>query len=163
SYTGKYWALSYASSNPGLVTVRATVGDGINPPLAIVYHVTVWTPTTAGGTTPPPVAATAYPASVVGAVDPGSLTASDGQATLGDRSAPTPPADLGAGIANGQLVLRWNPASDNSGCIRYYDVYVDGQSVKQLGGGTYEYYAGPAAKGDTHSYSVQADDCSGNS
>jgi len=75
---------------------------------------------------------------------------------------PTAPASLQGTIDNGQLVLRWGPATDNSGVIQYYTVWIDGQQSKTLGGSTYEYYAGPAATADSHIYRVQATDGSGN-
>jgi hypothetical protein len=83
-------------------------------------------------------------------------------ALMSDKQPPSAPASLQGSINNGQLVLRWQPATDNSGSIAYYTVWVDGQPVKTLGGSTYEYYVGPAATGDTHVYRVQATDPSGN-
>ena len=81
---------------------------------------------------------------------------------LTDKEAPSAPASLEGRIDNGQLVLRWQPATDNSGVIKYYSVWVDGQQVKTLGGSTYEYFVGPATTGDSHVYRVQATDAFGN-
>ena len=61
-----------------------------------------------------------------------------------------------------RFVMRWEPATDNSGQIQYYSIWIDGQAVKVLGGKTFEYYVGPAITGDTHVYRVQAVDGSGN-
>jgi uncharacterized repeat protein (TIGR02059 family) len=83
-------------------------------------------------------------------------------ALASDHQPPTAPQKLGLSVYNGQIVLRWLPATDNSGQIAAYTIFVDGQPVKTLGGSTVEYYAGPAVTGDTHVYRVQATDGSGN-
>ena len=83
-------------------------------------------------------------------------------ALAGDHQPPTAPQKLGVGISDGQIVMRWEPATDNSGQIDSYSIFVDGQPVKVLGSKTYEYYVGPASAGDTHVYRVQATDGSGN-
>jgi len=83
-------------------------------------------------------------------------------ALVGDHQPPTAPQKLGVGISSGQIVMRWEPATDNTGQIQSYTVFVDGQPAKVLGGKTYEYYAGLAAASDTHVYRVQATDGSGN-
>jgi hypothetical protein len=80
---------------------------------------------------------------------------------LADRTPPAAPK-LEARVSAGQVVLRWEPSTDNSGAIQYYSVWIDGQAVKVLGNKTFEYYAGPAVAGDTHVYRVQAVDGSGN-
>ncbi|MBV8080793.1 MAG: PASTA domain-containing protein, partial [Actinobacteria bacterium] len=287
--TASTWTFSYSATAPGLYIVTATISDGVNSPIDVETHWTIWTaPSSSSGSSsgstsvPPPVSTTAYPASVIGTVNSGSLTMADKTATvswpaaavpsdgmvikmapqstvspptgasfaagstpidvtahtllnsvaittfsdpitvnfpdadsstipavstdggatwrflqqldspslppgsvdgfyrnpaggltvytmhltlyalLGDKQPPTAPANLGAGVNNGQLVLRWDPASDNSGCIGSYTVWIDGQAVKVLNGSTYEYYVGPAAVGDTHVYRISATDCSGN-
>jgi hypothetical protein len=81
---------------------------------------------------------------------------------VGDHQPPSAPQHLGVGTNGGQIVMRWEPATDNSGQIDRYSIIVDGEVVKVLGGKTYEYYAGPATAGDTHVYRVQATDAAGN-
>jgi hypothetical protein len=81
---------------------------------------------------------------------------------LSDHNPPSAPQNLGVGISGGQTVMRWEPATDNSGQIQYYSIWIDGQAVKVLGGKTFEYYVGSAVTGDTHVYRVQAVDGSGN-
>jgi hypothetical protein len=83
-------------------------------------------------------------------------------ALLSDHTPPGAPQKVGVGISGGQIVMRWEPATDNSGQIQYYSIWIDGQAVKVLGGTTFEYYVGPAIAGDTHVYRVQATDTSGN-
>jgi uncharacterized repeat protein (TIGR02059 family) len=83
-------------------------------------------------------------------------------ALVGDHEPPSAPQHLGVGTNGGQIVMRWEPATDNSGQIDRYSIFVDGEVFKVLGGKTYEYYAGPATAGDTHVYRVQATDAAGN-
>jgi hypothetical protein len=83
-------------------------------------------------------------------------------ALLSDHTPPGAPQKLGVGVSGGQIVMRWEPASDNSTQIQYYSIWIDGQAVKVLGGNTFEYYVGAAIAGDTHVYRVQATDSSGN-
>src|SRR5262249_10568382 len=78
-----------------------------------------------------------------------------------DRSAPSTP-DLNATIVNGQLVLTWSAASDNSGSIAGYAVWVDGQEFADFDGGTLSDIIGPAVVGDTRMFRVQSIDPSGN-
>jgi hypothetical protein len=83
-------------------------------------------------------------------------------ALVSDHTPPGAPQNLGVGISGGQTVMRWEPATDNSGQIQYYSIWIDGQAVKVLSGKTFEYYVGPSVTGDTHVYRVQAVDSSGN-
>jgi hypothetical protein len=83
-------------------------------------------------------------------------------ALLSDHTPPSAPQNVGVGISGGEIVMRWEPATDNTGQIQYYSIWMDGQAVKVLGGKTFEYYVGPAVTGDTHVYRVQAIDGSGN-
>ncbi|HEY3922171.1 MAG TPA: SwmB domain-containing protein [Gaiellaceae bacterium] len=82
-------------------------------------------------------------------------------ALAGDHTPPTSPA-LAAGLSGGQLVLRWQPATDNTGRIQYYSIWEDGQVIQVFGGSTFEYYPGTQVDGDTHVYGIQAIDFSGN-
>jgi uncharacterized repeat protein (TIGR02059 family) len=70
-----------------------------------------------------------------------------------------PPTDLGGGVVNGQLVLRWVPPA---GQIQYFSIWVNGKAIVVLGGSTFEDYLPGAVADDPRVFQIQAVDENGN-
>jgi CheY-like chemotaxis protein len=79
-----------------------------------------------------------------------------------DTQPPSAPRSLSGVIAGDGLTLRWEPASDNSGSIAHYHLFVNGERIQTFGGVTFEGKLGPYTPGDTRVFQVRADDSRGN-
>ena len=79
-------------------------------------------------------------------------------AIVRDVAPPSAPRSLTGVIAGDGLTLRWEPASDNSGAIAHYHLFVNGERVQTFGDTTFEAKLGPYTPGDTRVFQVRADD-----
>jgi hypothetical protein len=81
---------------------------------------------------------------------------------LKDVRVPTKPGKFTGANQNGHLVLKWTAATDNSGLIRAYLVYVNGSLVKTRGGSARSVDMGRYKTSDTRAFQVAARDAAGN-
>jgi hypothetical protein len=79
-----------------------------------------------------------------------------------DMEAPEAPQDFGAGVAGDGLTLRWNPGRDNSGVIKHFTVFVNGEPYVNLPGSQYELKMGAWDPSDTRQFFVREVDAAGN-
>ena len=78
-----------------------------------------------------------------------------------DTTSPTVPPNFSAGIdSDGQVLVSWNPAYDDTG-VSQYIVYRNGSALKTLSGSTLQYVDINAALNTTYEYTVEAVDPSG--
>ncbi|MBY8840483.1 discoidin domain-containing protein [Streptomyces sp. SP2-10] len=78
----------------------------------------------------------------------------------GDTQAPTAPGGLAYKQSGGDVLLSWQPSSDNVK-VTGYDVYADGRLVKSVAGDVTTYTDNPPAT-STVTYYVKAKDAAGN-
>ena len=79
-------------------------------------------------------------------------------ALIRDTTPPSAPRSLSGVIAADGVTLRWEPASDNSGSIANYHLFVNGVRTQSFGGVTYEAKLGPFTPGDSRIFQVRASD-----
>jgi hypothetical protein len=79
-----------------------------------------------------------------------------------DLEAPEPPQDFGAGVAGDGLTLRWNPGRDNSGVIKHFTVFVNGEAYVNLPGSQFELKMGSWDPSDTRQFFLREVDAAGN-
>ncbi len=80
-----------------------------------------------------------------------------------DNEAPSAPSQLVASeIAPTSITLSWNPSSDNSGEIAYYEIYQGGQLVKKVDGNKTSQMIGNTSTSVDYQFSVLAVDGAGN-
>jgi hypothetical protein len=79
-----------------------------------------------------------------------------------DLEAPEPPQAFGGGVGGDGLTLRWNPGRDNSGQIKQFTVFVNGQAYVNLPGTQFELKLGAWDPSDSRQFSVREVDAAGN-
>jgi hypothetical protein len=79
-----------------------------------------------------------------------------------DLTAPTTPTSFQGKNAAGRLVLSWKPATDDSGLIDAYLVYVNGTVAKTVSGSTLSADMGAFSQRDARTFQVVARDAAGN-
>ena len=79
-----------------------------------------------------------------------------------DLTAPTTPTSFEGKNAAGRLVLSWKPATDDSGLIDAYLVYVNGTVAKTVSGSTLSADMGAFSQRDARTFQVAARDAAGN-
>jgi hypothetical protein len=79
-----------------------------------------------------------------------------------DIEAPPPPADFAGVVADDGLTLRWAPGRDNSGFLRQFTLFVDGQAYANYELSQHEAKMGAFGADDTREFSIVETDLAGN-